>query len=58
MKIYQYGFFAIALLITTGCTVSAPGVKVKTQLPGLEVQVDAGGNGHGCPPGLAKQGRC
>lgn len=58
MKIYQYGVFTIAVLIATGCTVSAPGVKVKTQLPGLEVSVDGGGGGNGCPPGQAKKGRC
>ena len=44
----------ISVVLITGCTIKAPGVKV--QAPGVEVSV-TNGNVH-CPPGQAKKGNC
>lgn len=40
--------------LSTGCTIKAHGVKVKS--PGVEVGL-SGGAVH-CPPGQAKKGNC
>ena len=49
-------FIAIFMLavLTTGCTVRGPSVRV--DVPGVEIGMEGGGV-H-CPPGQAKKGRC
>jgi hypothetical protein len=38
------------------CSIKGPEVSVR---PPVEIKVeDRGADGRGCPPGLAKQGRC
>lgn len=44
----------IFVALSSGCTISAHGVKVKS--PGVEVGL-SGGAVH-CPPGQAKKGNC
>lgn len=59
MKFYKYGLFLMTLLLATGCTISAPGVKIKAPVAGVELEMDGGGHGGGfCPPGQAKKGNC
>jgi hypothetical protein len=58
MKFCKYGLFLMALVLATGCTITAPGVKIKAPLSGVEIEMDAGHGGGFCPPGQAKKGNC
>jgi hypothetical protein len=42
------------VVLTTGCTIKGPSVKLEA--PGVEIGMQGGGT-H-CPPGQAKKGRC
>lgn len=59
MKFCKFGLFLMALLLAAGCTITAPGVKIKAPMAGVEVEMGGGGHGGGfCPPGQAKKGNC
>jgi len=60
MQLFRYGLIIMAVLAVSGCTISAPGVRIKAPLPGVEIEMDAGHGGGGsfCPPGQAKKGNC
>jgi len=59
MKRTKFGLLLVTLCMMTGCTITAPGVRVKAPLPGVEIDLGAGhAGGVFCPPGQAKKGRC
>lgn len=58
MKLLKYGLLLLTLCITVGCTITAPGVRIKAPLPGAEIELDSGHAGVFCPPGQAKKGNC
>lgn len=67
MKRAKFGFLLMTLCLMAGCTVTAPGVRIGLPLPGVDINLHAGDNGHArhedhdddfCPPGQAMKGRC
>jgi len=60
MPIIKSGLILLVLSLVVGCTITAPGVKVKAPLYGAEIELNTGhGGGNGfCPPGQAKKGNC
>lgn len=59
MNLLKSGLLLLTLCITAGCTISAPGVRIKAPLPGVDIELDGGHHGGGfCPPGQAKKGNC
>lgn len=58
MKQVKLGLLLVTLCVMAGCTITAPGVRVKAPLPGVNIELDGGHAGVFCPPGQAKKGRC
>ena len=57
----KYITIILTILFLSGCTVRGPSVTVDpggVYIPGAKVQTGNPNPGKGCPPGLAKQGRC
>lgn len=59
MKRIKFGLLLVILSIMTGCTITAPGVRIRAPLPGVDINMGTGHEGGVfCPPGQAKKGNC